>query len=277
MRFHALQRALVATTLVAIVQTGCGDNKPAQRELPATQNDAAAPGVDGATVIGLPRLIVPAYFYPDARWDHLIAAAPDVGMLIANPSDGPGSTADPIYQDAIGRAQQAGVMVLGYIATSYGQRASADVRRDIDAYFDLYHPSGIFLSEGPMQADCTGMEQAFLEYAQAARARDPRAFVAIGTRYCPSYIYFSDLIVLFARQEAEYDSFQPSDWMPGRSPDRFAHLVAEVPAEQLEATLHRAHDLGAGWIYVTDDAFPNPWDQLASYFDRELQILATLR
>ena len=128
-----------------------------------------------------------------------------------------------------------------------------------------------------MPPDCDSMEQTFLEYALAARARDQRAYVAIGTHYCPSYIYFSDIIVLFARQQAEYDAFQPSDWMPGRSPDRFAHLVAEVPAEQLEATLRRAHDLGAGWIYVTDDAFPNPWDQLASYFDRELQILSTLR
>jgi hypothetical protein len=271
--------ALLAAGSVASSQLGCGDNLPAGRQLPVTQDDAGTPAGDGAVspaAAGLPRLMVPAYFYPGAEWDRLIAAAPAVGMVIANPADGPGA-GDAVYQEVIGRAQQAGVAVLGYVATSYGQRASADVLQDIQAYFDLYHPSGIYLSEGPMQADCAAMEQTFLGYAQAARARDPRAYVALGTRYCPSYIYFSDIIVLFARQQAEYDSFQPGDWMPGRSADRFAHLVVEVPGDQLEATLRRAQSLGAGWVYVTDDTLPNPWDTLAGYFDRELQILSTLR
>jgi hypothetical protein len=199
-----------------------------------------------------------------------------VGILVANPADGPGSVADPAYQGAMARAKLAGIMVLGYVATSYGQRPSAEVLADINAYYDLYGPSGIFLSEGPMDTDCSVMETTFLAYANAARARDPRAFVALGTRFCPSYIYFSDLIVLFSAPQDAYDAFQPADWMPSRSPERFAHLVIGVPGEQMEATVRRARALGAGWIYVTDDGPPNPWDQLPSYFEQQLRIMSTL-
>ncbi len=283
-----LRAGWAAIVLEVVFASGCGDNKPAAPRMLAVGGDGGDPS-DTATDAGeggpaLPtagagasRMFVPAYVYPGADWDRLIAAAPTVGIIVANPADGPGAIVDSTYVDAMARARQVGVMVLGYVTTAYGARASADVLLDINAYYDLYHPSGIFLSEGPMDTDCDDMESTFLAYANAARARDPQAFIALGTRLCASYVYFTDLMVLFSAQLGMYDAFQPAAWMPARSPERFAHLVSEVPGEALEATLARAHTLGAGWIYVTDDVLPNPWDTLPSYFDRELQIISTLR
>ena len=263
-----------------LVASGCGDNKPAMPRA-VTLGDAALGGDPDAAPMPVatdfPRMFVPTYVYPGPEWERVIAAAPMVGILVANPADGPGIVADPAYQNAMARAKQAGIMVLGYLATFYGQRPSAEVLADINAYYDLYGPSGIFLSEGPMDTDCSTMEATFLAYANAARARDARAFVALGTRFCPSYIYFSDLIVLFSAQQGAYDAFQPADWMPSRSPDRFAHLVIGVPGPALEATARRARALGAGWIYVTDDGLPNPWDQLPSYFEQQVRIMSTLK
>jgi len=287
-RRTALRAGWAALVLEVIFASGCGDNKPAAPRVLAVGGDGGdssdaptdaseggpAPPTSGA---GASRMFVPAYVYPGVEWDRLIAAAPTVGIIVANPADGPGAIVDSTYLDAMARARQAGVMVLGYVTTAYGERASADVLLDINTYYDLYHPSGIFLSEGPMDTDCDAMESTFLAYANAARARDPQAFIALGTRLCASYVYFTDLMVLFSAQLGIYDAFQPAAWMPARSPERFAHLVSEVPGEALEATVGRAHTLGAGWIYVTDDVLPNPWDTLPSYFDRELQIISTLR
>ncbi|HEX2656931.1 MAG TPA: spherulation-specific family 4 protein [Polyangia bacterium] len=261
---------------IAVSSGGCGIDKP---ELPTDQ----AIGVDGGGTTsdgggpagaGGQRLFVPAYIYPGAEWERIIAAAPTVGVVVANPSDGPGAVVDPLYAGVMARAAQAGIAVLGYVATDYGARSSADVIADINGYYDLYKPAGIFLSEGPMQADCAALEATFLSYANAARARDPQAFIALGTRFCPSYIYFTDVMILFARQQAEYDAFQPAAWMPGNSPGRFAHLVSEVPGDALEATVTRSRALGAGWIYVTDDVLPNPWDRLPSYFDRLVRVVS---
>ncbi len=274
--------------LEVVLAFGCGDNKPAEPHLLAVGADggdrtdtATDTGEEGpaapTAAAGASRMFVPAYVYPGAEWDRLVAAAPTVGIIVANPADGPGALVDSTYLDAIASARQAGILVLGYVSTAYGQRASADVHLDIDRYYDFYHPSGIFLSEGPMDTDCDAMESTFLAYANAARARDPQAFIALGTRLCASYVYFTDLMVLFSAQLGMYDAFQPGAWMPAGSPERFAHLVSEVPAEALEATLGRAHALGAGWIYVTDAVLPNPWNTLPSYFDREVQIISTFR
>jgi hypothetical protein len=224
------------------------------------------------------RIAVPAYFYPDQQWQRLIAAAPKVGMIIFNPNSGPGAGSDgglgdPNYQAVIAQAKAAGIIVLGYVSTNYGQRAPTDVLADINAYYDLYSPSGIYLAEGPMDADCTSMQQQYQGFANAAHARDSRAFLAVGTRFCPTYIYFFDLMVQFARTWSEYQTYQPPSWMPANSPERFCHFVDSVSAADASAALTLTVTNGAGWVYVTDQTDPNPWGMLPSYFDQELAAL----
>ena len=76
-------------------------------------------------------------------------------MIVFNPASGPGTSTMPGYADAIARAQAAGIVMLGYVATSYGARPEAEVTADINNYYDLYNPDGIYFAEGPMDADCT--------------------------------------------------------------------------------------------------------------------------
>jgi hypothetical protein len=246
----------------------------------ATGHADAAPfdvGFDGApprpdTV----RMAVPAYFDPpDPQWQKLIAGAPDVGMIVFNPDSGPGPSTDSRYTQAIAQGQAAGITMLGYVATSYGARPEADVIADINRYYDLYTPSGIYFAEGPMDADCTTMEAMYHRMSDAVHARDPHAFLAVGTRFCPTYIYFFDLMVQFARNWNEYQTdYTPPSWMPAGSPQRFCHFVHSVPASDASAALSRVIANGAGWVFVTDQTDPNPWGVLPSYFDEEL---ATLR
>ncbi len=232
--------------------------------------------VDGARPRpGTLRMAVPAYFAPGPEWQRLIAGAPAVGMIVFNPDSGPGTATDPGYMKAIAQAQAAGMIVLGYVATSYGARAEADVIADINRYYDLYTPSGIYFAEGPMDADCTPMEAMYHRMSDAVRARDSQAYLAVGTRFCPTYIYFFDLMVQFARNWNEYQTdYAPPSWMPANSPQRFCHFVNSVPAADASAALSRAIANGAGWVFVTDQTDPNPWSVLPSYFDDEL---ATLR
>jgi hypothetical protein len=251
----------------------------------ATGGDAGA--TDGAPSItiavdargvrpGTVHIAVPAYFYPGPDWQRLIATAPTVGMIVFNPNSGPGTTADPNYVQAITRAEAAGIIVLGYVATSYGQRAEADIVADIDAYYNLYPVSGIYLAEGPTESDCPSLEDEYRRFVAAAQARDPRAYTAVGTRYCPTYTYFFDLTVQFARDWTEYQSYMPPSWMPANSPERFCHLVNGVPASAASAALSRAVANGAGWVFVTDEVDPNPWAGLPSYFDDEVLAVQAL-
>jgi hypothetical protein len=243
-------------------------------------NSADARGFD-VTVDGAPprpgtvRMAVPAYFAPGPTWQRLIAGAPTVGMIVFNPDSGPGTATDPAYTQVISQAQGAGITMLGYVATSYGARPEADVIADINKYYDLYTPSGIYFAEGPMDSDCTSMEAMYHRMSDAVHGRDSSAYLAVGTRFCPTYIYFFDLMVQFARNWGEYQTdYSPPSWMPANSPQRFCHFVNNVPASDVSAALSRAVGNGAGWVFVTDQSDPNPWGTLPSYFDDEL---ATMR
>lgn len=248
----------------------------------AARADAAADGaaaivlsVDGGGVRpGALRLAVPAYFYPGPDWQRLVAAAPTVGMIIFNPQSGPGTAGDPQYTAAIGQARAAGIVVLGYVSTNYGQRAEADITADINQYYDFYAPSGIYLAEGPMDADCATLEAEYNRLTSAARARDPKAYLAIGTRFCPTYIQFTDLMVQYAEDWTGYQSYTPPSWMPANSPERFCTFVNSVPLGDASRALSLEIANGAGWVFATDGTTPNPWGALPSYFDQELAAIA---
>ena len=233
--------------------------------------------VDGAAPKpGTVRMAVPAYFDPpSASWDKLIAGAPTIGMIVFNPDSGPGTATVPAYTQVIAKAQSAGITMLGYVATNYGARAEADIIADINHYYDFYTPSGIYFAEGPMDADCTPMEAMYHRLSDAVRARDQNAYLAVGTRFCPTYIVFFDIMVQFARNWNEYQTdYRPPSWMPANSPQRFVHFVHTVPPSDASAALSLTITNGAGWVFVTDQTDPNPWSVLPSYFDQEL---ATLR
>ena len=89
-----------------------------------------------------PFIIVPLYIYPTpTAWEPLFSAAaahPEVTfVVIVNPADGPGTTQlpDTNYLAALARISSLdNIRTLGYVHCSYGNRATAEVERDIRAY-----------------------------------------------------------------------------------------------------------------------------------------------
>jgi hypothetical protein len=231
----------------------------------------------GAVQAGTVRMVVPAYWDPDQQWQRIIAAAPTVGMIIFNPASGPGTVTKAGYAAAIAQAQAAGIKVLGYVSTQYGARAEADIDADVDGYYRLYSPSGIYFAEGPTAATCDTLQAEYQRLTALAQSHDPRAYLAIGTRFCPTFITFSDLMVEFAETYSTYQDYSSPSWMPGNSPQRFCHFVSEVPDANASQVLSRAIGLGAGWVFTTDGTAPNPWGALPSYFDQELAALRKLQ
>jgi hypothetical protein len=268
--------------LLGVAAIGSCSNDNEQQPDGGTTNVDAKPfdiSVDGAPPRpGTVRMAVPAYFDPpSAAWDRLIAGAPAVGMIVFNPESGPGNAPDQRYSDVIAQGQAAGITMLGYVATNYGARPEADILADVNRYYDFYTMSGIYFAEGPLDADCAAMEPMYHRLADAVHARDPRAFLAVGTRFCPTYIFFFDLMVQFARNWNEYQAeYSPPSWMPANSPQRFCHFVHSVPSTEASAALSRTITNGAGWVFVTDQQEPNPWGQLPGYFDEEILTMRSV-
>jgi hypothetical protein len=232
-----------------------------------------ASGVPAGTV----RMVVPAYWDPDEQWQRIIADVPTVGMIIFNPDSGPGTVTKPGYAKAIAQAQNAGIKVLGYVSTQYGARAEADIDADVNSYYALYSPSGIYFAEGPTADTCDMLQAEYQRLTALAQSHDPKAYLAIGTRFCPTFITFSDLMVEFAETYSMYQGYTSPSWMPANSPQRFCHFVSEVPGADASQMLSRAIGLGAGWVFTTDGTAPNPWGALPSYFDQEVTALRQLQ
>ena len=89
------------------------------------------------------KILVPAYFFPAGAgledWDRLIEAAAQVSIIaIVNPDSGPGEKPNPDYADVVTRAKKAGVEVIGYVNTGYGQRPRPEIEADIDRWIQFY-------------------------------------------------------------------------------------------------------------------------------------------
>lgn len=230
-------------------------------------------------------LIVPAYFYPsweDAQanhWDELIVAAPRVPLVaILNPASGPGARRIPDYVRAVDSLRAAGGQVIGYVHTSYAQRPLKEVRAEVDTYYERYALDGIFFDEttGDTVAAHLSYYRACGEYV---RQRAPQALVVLnpGTDADQAYLQAASCLLLFENDQASASllDWQPPTWVTPHLAGQVAVLAYHLANEAaMDAGLERALKAGAGWLYLTDDTLPNPWDTLPAFWEAQVRALA---
>ena len=224
-----------------------------------------------ASARGAQQLAIPSYFYPGPLWTQMEDAAPPVGLAIINPDSGPGAAKDPAYAAQVTSAQGAGIAVIGYVHTSYGSRASATVETEIDSYYAWYPVDGIFLDE--VATDC-GTEPYYASLAAYVKGKGGAGTVVLnpGTTTSECYMSAGDIIVEFESSYSDYLSWSPAGWESGYPAARFWHLIYGTSEPHMPNAVILSQSRGAGWVYVTPDGLPNPWDTLpsGSYWTNEL-------
>jgi len=249
----------------------------------ATPADAAATGQ---------HIAVPAYFNPSGStyWTQLDQSAPAVGVAIANPNNGPGTAFDQGYADAIRAAANAGVRVIGYVDTGYfgttgrttrtGQTTVAawtsQAEGDVATWYSLYGSyglGGIFFDDA--LADCAhvGLYETVNAYTKQNHAG---AYTVDnpGTAAESCYADAADTIVMFEGSYASYTGWSAPAWeLSYGDPNKFYHLVYATASQADEANaMTLSKQRNAGYVYVTPDDLPNPWDTLptGAYWSDEL-------
>ena len=226
------------------------------------------------------KLLVPAYFYPAGEglrtWRKLIGAAGKVPVIaIANPASGPGTEINPDYAKVIQQAQTARIKVIGYVSTNYTKRKSADIKHDIDLWLKFYPTiQGIFFDEQSSEA---AQSDFYLDLANDARQKIPQAFVVTNPGTICAEEYFSknvaDTICVVENGEG-LEKYTPPEWAKKYPAERFYGLAFQVPtAAGLRTSLRAAVQKHLGYVYVTDDKLPNPWDTLPVYWEAEIQAV----
>ncbi|MBK8478620.1 MAG: hypothetical protein IPL39_20770 [Opitutaceae bacterium] len=221
------------------------------------------------------KILVPAYFYPVANspWARLSAAAAKTpaGTInaIANVNNGPdsGQAADIApYQQVIRDLRAKGGRVFGYVSTAYGARDLAAVQADIALWYSRYGVDGIFLDEQAATDEAFGYYRAL--HDDVVYTRGGLVIGNPGTATIERYMEVNEVTCVFETAgPTGFPTWTPPVWTAGYPASKFYVLPYNSSAADMAAYVTRAAANRAGWIYVTDDTLPNPWDTLPSYFE----------
>ncbi|MDD5392540.1 MAG: spherulation-specific family 4 protein [Thiothrix sp.] len=223
-----------------------------------------------------PGIAIPAYFYPGTTWTTSTNSAPRVNVMIMNPNSGPGLSQDPQYVQSVKAAQAAGIKVLGYVASAYGDqtiRPLQMMQSEIDSYKNWYGVDGIFVDEVASSAAFVPQYQQIANYIRSAKG----GFVMLNPGVVPaaSYVNMADTTVVFEDSYANYLNWVMPTWLSNYPASKITHLVYATSAAQMPNAVKLGAVRNAGELFVTNDKLDNPWDTLPSYWTTELSAILT--
>lgn len=280
------------TQLALLMSVCCGTFLRAEEQTNAARREAAMLfhlRAQQRTGLLIPLYIYPANVHTNRDYNRLMDVKRRFETIpmwvIVNPASGPGTTVDANYAKAIDRLQGAGCVVLGYVTTSYGQRAEADVRGDVDRWLNLYpRTHGIFFDEMVYEDTAAGVayQKAVNSYAKSRGCWPTVGNPGAETpgRYFAAEA--ADVIVVHegnawpAEERLKGDYFGGYADFPPFTRAVLVHSLAKLDREPLQMVRRYSR-----WIYVTDDPYrpndpaaDNPWDSLSRYLESLCEQLA---
>ncbi|OGM49583.1 hypothetical protein ABOM_001752 [Aspergillus bombycis] len=233
------------------------------------------------------QIAVASYINPladPAAWDRLITYPLEkMPILVANVVNGPDSAVDKTWADVINRASASGKIVLGYVRTGYlgvsdqkfttrlgsGDLAdwTAQIEEDVDMWYTLYGSriGGIFFDEGwPECGDNNEYVDLYKYINDYTKRTHPGAYTVLnpGSPMASCFEDTMDTLLTFELSyEAYTNSYTPNDWTP-KDPRKLWHIVYNVPESAVGEVTKLAKERGAGFLQLTDDTLPNPYDTL---------------
>ena len=229
----------------------------------------------GAAATSCQRSFVPAYPWSSAFWTRAIDSRPAPGVMILNVTGmGAGNAPVPHFQALVRKAHAAGVSVLGYSSTEYGQRPAAAVEADARHYKAWYKVNGMFL-------DLTANARSGLAYYRALatyiRAAIPRSVIWLNVGAYPARGYMSvgNVVVAFEGSYASYRGLAVPAWTAHYKAARFADVIYATPRSDLASAVSLARHRRTGHLYVTSlPGSPDPYSALPGYWAREVAAIA---
>jgi hypothetical protein len=229
------------------------------------------------------KILIPLYSYPnwwaeEYTWQNLIEIRerhPDSEIVaIVNPENGHFNEQNSDYVRGIRDLKEAGIRVIGYVYTNYGDRESDEVIQDLDAWRDYYRSEGV---EG-IFFDETSTDPAKLDYytllSGAARSRGFATVVLNpGTTTDSGYIEsgIADIVVTYENPAASLLADPPAEYNTPTESTRLALLLYEMRDEDLSYFLDVAEEHDFDYIYFTEDgADGNPWDSVSRTLEDQL-------
>lgn len=227
-------------------------------------------------------IAIPVYQYPTLPfWTDINSAGSQVPFVVVNPASGPGVAVDPNYTNQIATNTTAGQRSIGYVDTNYQARSIASVIADIQQWKALYPGVTGFMLDRVSTGSAADLFYSAYIY-NYIKVKYPNDLVVhnFGTYTNPQYEPYGDIFINAEMNYALYDSSWtvPADGFQDNPTyqDRFWHILHTTDSTDFAAALAKTRASNAGWVYITDDVMPNPYDDTPTYWATELTDVATL-
>ena len=236
------------------------------------------------------QVLLPLYIYPNwydrnkYAWKQVIAAAKKVSIIaIINPNSGPNNAPpNTDYQQGIKDLHQAGIKIVGYVPSNYGNRDIQAVQADIDLYTKYFKVDGIFIDEAASSLEKSNYYQQLYQYIKFKSNRY-NVVINPGVNLDEKYLSqgVADIIVTFENYYKDWNNYRSVKQSNSYPAKKFAALIHTTASRKLmKSTLDRAIKNNLGYIYVTNDSIntpnKNPWDTLPEYWQAEVNYIQQL-
>lgn len=237
-----------------------------------------------------PFILLPFYAYPSGSlWDALyteVSGSPSLTFsIIVNVDTGPG-TASPPSSDWITALSTLNsynnTQLIGYVHTSWAERAIADVEADIDVYADWasytgadIHMDGIFFDEAPHD-DATEYVNYMVSATDYARSKLDSAYVVLnpGTTVSDSYYDTADMVVAAEDTYSAYSSASIEAVSESQRENSAFIIYSFVDSTSTQAeTMNTLVNSGIPGIYITDE---DGYESLSSIFSELVSGMASM-
>jgi len=214
-------------------------------------------------------LIYPAYDdLNSGLWNQAVSTGPALGIIILNLDSGVGMGRDAAYDAPLAQARGAGVLVVGYISTRYGERSLGSIKTEMDLYYQWYGVRSFFFDEAD---ESTNSLSLYKGMADAAHAIGGIAILNFGWAPAEAYLAFADIAVIFEGPSSYFlsDAYRPPSWVSHYSAGRLAQFLYTSPGTSLPAVLAKSAASNAGFVWIDDNSTTHvvrPYRSLPSYW-----------
>ena len=222
-------------------------------------------------------VIATTYTYPDGKnsfWnDILILGKEKVPYVLINPNNGAGKKVEVNYAAQIKKNKEAGIKNIAYIPTTYQKRNIKEIKVEVDKYFEFYGAdsiNGFFFDEiatsTPQQVSY--MKEVF-EYVKS-KSKNNLVIANPGASITDTISPYADIFVTSEVSANTYiNKFEKpkSNFENNQSNAKHIwHIVHSATPKEYAEIVSLSRQRNAGWLMITDDIMPNPYDKKPSKF-----------
>jgi hypothetical protein len=230
-------------------------------------------------------ILLPLYSYPDLNkynsiWKKVVKLKKKYPkkriVTIVNPNNGNFNNLNIDFANGIKTLSNAGIEVIGYVYTHYGNRNIHEVLKKIDnwnKFYKSYGITGIFFDE--VSTDKNNL-QYYTNLTQYAKSKGFNFNVLNpGTNTNQIYINssISNVIIVYENNYQNFKKFTPKISNTSSSKTSIGFLIYSIDGNKIKELYQFAKKHNIGYLYFTEDNDSNPWDSVSKYLEYEIKML----